>query len=121
MTVSVRTSMFSPDWAEKKSLPSPVFITSHLLSATMIGTPANPSSTVFRSFSWTSLENPQVSDGSMTNSMTSVRYLRARTACFSMSFLSSNCLSRSPGVSMIWYLRQSSSMCPTMTPFVVNG
>ena len=65
--------------------------------------------------------NPHVSDGSRTNSMTSVRYLSARTACFSMSFLSSNSLSRSPGVSMIWYFLQSSWMWPTMTPFVVKG
>lgn len=113
--------MFSPVWAEKQSLPSPVLTTSHLLSATMIGTPGNPFSTVSRSLSCISLGNPQVSEGSMTNSITSVRYLSARIACFSMSFLSSNCLSSRPGVSMIWYFLQSSSMWPTMTPLVVNG
>ena len=119
--VDFSSSMFSPVWAEKHMRPLPVFMMSLLLSATMIGTPWNPSSMFLRSFSWTSLPNPQVSDGSTTNSMTSVRYLRARTACFSMSFLSSKVLSRSPGVSTTWYFLHSSCMWPTMIPLVVKG
>ena len=106
----MRTSMFSPDWAEKNRRPSSVFMTSDLLSATMMVTPSKLFCTFARSFSWTSREKPQVSEGSITKSMTSVRYLSARTACFSMAFLLSNSLSRRPGVSTIWYFLQSSCM-----------
>lgn len=116
-----RTSMSSPVCAEKYMRSPPVLRMSLLLSASMMTTPGNPFLTVARSLSCISMGYPQVSEGSSTKSMTSVRYLSARTACLSMAFLSSNSLSRSPGVSMIWYLLQSSWMWPTMMPLVVNG
>ena len=98
-----------------------VRMTSHLLSMTTIGTPSKLALMFSRSFVCFPMSYPHVSEGSRMKIMMSVRYLSARTACFSMSFLSSKSRSRSPGVSTIWNILQSSLMCPMVIPFVVNG
>lgn len=121
MSISASSGIPSPVTLEMRTASPSVLRTSALLSTTIIGTSEKLERMFCRSLVCFSMEYPQVSEGSSMNIMMSDRKRSARTACFSMSLRSSKSLSRRPGVSMIWYFLQSSSMWPMVIPLVVKG
>jgi len=102
-----------------------VFFRSALFSTATIGTSSKSFFICSSILYWSSSEYPQVSDGSKIKTIMSARWVSAAIACFSISFLLESGLSKSPGVSIIWYVFvvnfSSILICPTMTCFVVKG